>query len=246
MALTARQRDIRKVAKILRDGGYDYDQSKHLIAEARKEVGLAPPKRRRGSVDRLNTEEIEALLNAAYEVDGTTGLLVRTLLETGSRVSAFCRMRVEDISFRDREIRVIDKGDKARDVPMMQELARALQQHLNGRKTGYVFRSPRGGEYSVRRVQQMLKEVAERAGITKRVYPHLLRHTQAQRLADQGMHLDLVQKFLGHDNPKTTQRYYEPSRANVKRAFTEAMAGITNATMMGSLSDAVDSDETYS
>ncbi len=81
-----RQADIRRVAKILRDGGYTYDQSKHLIEGARKAVGLTPPKRKRGSVARLTQDEFEAFLNTAYSKSGVHGLLIRTLLETGSRV----------------------------------------------------------------------------------------------------------------------------------------------------------------
>ena len=218
-----RQRDVRRVAKLLREGGYTYDQSKHLIAEARRRVGLTPPRRKKGAVDRLTSDELEALLDAAYEESGTRGLMVRTLVETGSRVGAFCRMRAEDISFADREVRVVDKGAKARDVPVLQSLARELRLHLSGRRTGYLFPSPRGGAYSKRRVQQIVKEVAAEAGITKRVYPHLLRHTTAQRLADRGMPESLLQRFLGHESPETTQVYYEPSRANVDQAFREAM-----------------------
>jgi len=95
--------------------------------------------------------------------------------------------------------------------------------HLSDRRTGYVFPSPRGGHYSSWRIQQIVKERAKDAEITKRVYPHLLRHTVAQRLADEGMPENLLQKFLGHENPQTTQVYYEPSRSQVKQAFEEAM-----------------------
>lgn len=218
-----RQRDVRRLARLLRDGGYTYDQSKHLVAEARRRVGLTPPKRRRGAVDRLTSDELDALLNEAYEQSGTRGLMVRTLVETGSRVGAFCRMRADDVSFADLEVRVVDKGDKARDVPILRSLANELRLHLGERRTGYLFPSPRGGAYSKRRVQQVVKEVASEAGITKRVYPHLLRHTTAQRLADRGMPENLLQRFLGHESPETTQVYYEPSRANVDRAFREAM-----------------------
>ena len=95
-----RQQDIRKVAKILRDGNYTYDQSKDLFKAARQRVGLQVSKQKKGSVDRLTKDEFEAFLNTAYARSGVQGLLIRTLLETGSRVSAFCRMRVEDLSFR--------------------------------------------------------------------------------------------------------------------------------------------------
>lgn len=218
-----RQRDIRRLAKILRGGNYTYDQSKHLIAEARKEVGLTPPNRKKGSVDRLTAEEVDQLLEATYEELGARkGLMVRILLETATRVSAFCQLRARHISFREREIEVIGKGDKRRAVPIRQALASELRQHLDGRESGYLFPSPRGGHYSERRVQQIVKEAAEEAGLTKRVYPHLLRHTMAQRLADRGMPENLLQRFLGHDHPATTQVYYEPSRPQVKEAFREA------------------------
>jgi integrase/recombinase XerD len=221
-----RQEDIRKVAKILRDGGYSYDQSAHLIKEARREVGLSPPDRSgSGSPERLSSEEQEAFLDAAYDRDGRTGLMMRVLLETGARVSAFVKIRAEDISFRDLEIRLREtKGDRPRDVPILSSLANELRLHVGDRETGWLFRSRQGGHYSKRRVQQIVKSVAQEAAIEKRVYPHLLRHTVAQRLADQGMREELLQQFLGHEAPETTQRYYKPKRTHVKEAFEEAMS----------------------
>ena len=223
MTTQRRQQDIRRVAKILRDGNYTYDQSKDLFKAARQRVGLQVSKQKKGSVDRLTKDEFEAFLNTAYSRSGVQGLLIRTLLETGSRVSAFSRMRVEDISFSELEIRITDKGDKTRDVPILRSLANELRLHLGGRESGYVFPSPRGGHYSARRLQQLVKEIAAEAGITKNVYPHLLRHTMAQYLADQGMPENLLQKFLGHEHPASTQVYYEPARTQVKRAFQDAM-----------------------
>ncbi len=223
MTTQRRQQDIRRVAKILRDGNYTYDQSKDLFKAARQRVGLQVSKQKKGSVDRLTKDEFEAFLNTAYARSGAQGLLIRTLLETGSRVSAFCRMRVEDISFSELEIRITDKGDKTRDVPILRSLANELRLHLGGRESGYVFPSPRGGHYSARRLQQLVKEVAVEAGIAKNVYPHLLRHTMAQYLADQGMPENLLQKFLGHEHPASTQVYYEPARTQVKQAFQDAM-----------------------
>ncbi len=168
MGTQRRQQDIRRVAKILRDGNYTYDQSKDLFKAARQRVGLQVAKQKKGSVDRLTKDEFEASLNTAYSRSGVQGLLIRTLLETGSRVSAFCRMRVEDISFSELEIRITDKGDKTRDVPILRSLTNELRLHLGGRESGYVFPSPRGGHYSARRLQHLVKEIAAEAGITGR------------------------------------------------------------------------------
>jgi integrase/recombinase XerD len=220
-----RQADIREVAKILRDGNYSYDQSADLFKKARREVGLSPPDRSgEGSPERLSSEEQESFLNAAYDRDGRTGLMMRTLLETGARVSAFVKIRVEDISFQDLEIRLREtKGDKPRDVPILSSLGNELRLHVGDRETGWLFRSRQGGHYSKRRVQQIVRDTAEEAGIHRSVSPHLLRHTVAQRLADEGMREELLQQFLGHEAPETTQRYYEPKRAHVKEAYEEAM-----------------------
>ena len=220
---TVSERDVKRVAKILRKQGYNYEQSRYLIMEARKEMGLKPPKRMKGSVNRLNREELEVLLEVAYRRSGILGLMIRTLLETGSRVGAFCMLTAENFSYSERELRVLDKGQKYRDIPILKSLANELRLHLGARRTGYIFPSPRGKTYSPRRIQQLVKELSQEAGIVKRVHPHLLRHTIAQYLADHDMPENLLQKFLGHDSARTTQIYYEPNRMNVKRAFESAM-----------------------
>ena len=220
-----RQADIRRVAKILREGGYSYDQSAHLFKEARSEVGLTPPDRSsEGSPERLTSEELEAFLEAAYKRSGRRGLMMRALFETGTRVGTFVKIDASDIAFRDREIRVVGKGEKARDVPILRSLANELRLHLGDRRTGPLFRSRQGGRYSKRRIQQIVKETAEDAGITKKVYPHLLRHTVAQHLSDRGMPEELLQQFLGHSRPQTTQVYYRPARRRVKASFEAAMS----------------------
>lgn len=218
------RRDIKKIARLLRAGDYSYDQSKYLFAEARKAASLSPPKRKKkGTIDRLTQEELEAFLQAAYNRSGRRGLMMRTLFETGCRVSAFTRLKVGDISFAELEIRVRGKGGKDRDVPVLSSLANELKLHLDDRQTGPIFRSRQGGRYSKRRIQQLVREIAEEAGIRKRIYPHLLRHTVAQHLADRGMPEELLQQFLGHEHPQTTQVYYTPQRQRVKRSFEEAM-----------------------
>ena len=84
-----RKRDIKRLARMLRDGSYNYNQTKSLISDARELAGLTRPADKKGSVDRLNPEEFGKLMEVAYEKSGTHGLMIRTLLQTGSRVEAF-------------------------------------------------------------------------------------------------------------------------------------------------------------
>lgn len=98
-----------------------------------------------------------------------------------------------------------------------------LRLHLGDQESGWLFRSRQGGHYSKRRVQQIVTDVARKAEMTKRVFLHLLRHTVAPHLADDGMREELLQQSPGHEASQTTQRYYKPRRPQVKGAFEEAM-----------------------
>ena len=83
-------------------------------------------------------------------------------------------------------------------MPVLPALAQELRTHLQGRRQGYLFESNRHTLYSVRTVQAVVERFARQAGIAKRVYPHLLRHSIATILLDSGLvPIDQVQKFLG-------------------------------------------------
>jgi integrase/recombinase XerD len=211
------QRDAKRISRILKTGGYDYDGSKYLFKLARKAAGLKAPKGRRGMVERLNAEEAETFIQEAYEQDGRTGLMLRTLLETALRVSKFVALQVEDISFSERLINVKrGKRDRRRGVPITRSLARELRIHIGGRNTGPLFASPRGGGYSTRRIQQIVKEVAQSADLEKRVSAHLLRHTMATRLVNGGMPMEHIRKILGHESTDTTQIYAETGTTSLR------------------------------
>jgi len=79
--------------------------------------------------------------------------------------------------------------------------------------------------YSPRRIQQIIKETAADAQITKRFYPHLLRHSVATTLPERGMPLEQIQKFLGHSKLEMTQIYAESSAEVIKESYQRALAG---------------------
>jgi integrase/recombinase XerD len=190
------------VAAILVREGVDYAQSKAVFKAARERAGLRAAPEHRGGVDRLTVEEELRFLDRAYAQDGRTGLMLQTLLETGARASELVQLRVEDVSLVERVITVRQgKGGKRREVPIRRDLAQLLRLHIGGRRAGPLFASRQGGSGSTphvltrQRVGQIVRAIAVAAEISKRVYPHLLRHTMATRLLALGMDITDLQRF---------------------------------------------------
>lgn len=204
--------------------GLSYDAMIAVAAAARHQLGVGRPQKGRRVVDRLSRPELEQLLAHAYRTRGDRGLLVKTLVLTGARVSEFVALQVQDFSYDDKAVTVRKgKGDKQRIVPILPALADELRVHIGHRTEGPLFRGRSWQAFSQRRVQQIVKELAAGAGITKRVYPHLMRHTVAQHLLEGGMPLEQVQKFLGHANITTTQIYAESSPAMIAEGYRRAL-----------------------
>lgn len=209
------------IASILIKQGLDYNQTKAVFKAAREKAGLKPPKKSTGSVERLSTEEELKFIEQAYQESGKTGLMMKTLLETGSRVSEFIEILIEDVSFAERLITIKKgKGGKRREIPIRQELAEQLKVHIDKRKAGFLFQSrQKPHKYTRQRIGQIVRKVAGNAGITKRIYPHLLRHTVATKLLNLGMDIAEVQKFLGHEDIATTQLYAVMETSTLRKKF---------------------------
>ncbi len=220
------ERAANQVADILMREGLDYTQTKAVFKQARAKAGLSAPKEQRGSPARLTLEEELRFIDQAYAQSGQVGLMMQALLETGTRVSEFVALRVEDVSLAERAVVIEDgKGGKRREVPMRPELARLLALHVGSRRSGPLFVSRqrrtdgRPPAFTRQRIGQIVRQMAHGAGISKRIYPHLLRHTMATRLLAIGMDITDVQKFLGHEDIATTRIYAETSVAMLRRKF---------------------------
>jgi integrase/recombinase XerD len=176
-------------------------------------------------VQRLSRDEERRLIQQAYKEKGEIGLLIKTLFQTGARVSEFVNIRVEDFFLEEGMILITKaKGGKSRYVPILPELAQEIRTHLGDRATGYIFETNRNMRYSTRRIQQIVKEIAEKAKIKKRVYPHLLRHSVATSLLERGMPIEQIQKFLGHAKLETTQVYAESTTEMIRESYQRALS----------------------
>jgi integrase/recombinase XerD len=169
-----------------------------------------PPKAPRRLLETLTPQEVDAMERAA--LDERDRLIVRVLADTGVRVSELLGLRAADLreNAHDRRysLRVIGKGDKEREVPVPRPLFVRLKAYAEngGPRTGYVFSGKRaraGGDVdrlTPSGAAQLVRNLATRAKIKRRVYPHLFRHTYATRMLSAGMNPVVLQKILGHES----------------------------------------------
>ncbi len=162
----------------------------------------------------LSVEEVEQVI----ENDGD--LLERAILEllyaTGLRVSELVSLDLGSIDFSRGELRVVGKGNKERRVLVGSRAAEALRAYLRRRSimaakkgvaTEALFLSNRGTRISTTTVRRIINRGTRRAGIGKRVTPHMLRHSFATHMLEGGADLRVIQELLGHSNLATTQIY---------------------------------------
>jgi integrase/recombinase XerD len=214
---------IAATKKLWRQYHLTYDQTHYVAKEVRRALAIERPKTRTRVVARLSREEERQLIAHAYRMQGTRGLLIKTLFQTGARVSEFVNITADEVFFEEQMILIAKaKGGKSRYVPILRQLAQELRTHLGHRATGYLFETVQHTQYSPRRIQQIIKETAAEAQITKRVYPHLLRHSVAMTLLERGMPLEQIQKFLGHSKLETTQIYAETTPEMIKASYQKA------------------------
>ena len=216
---------ILSTTKLWRKHHLTYDQARYVSKEVRRALGIERMKTRKRVIERLSRDEERRLIQHAYRDRSEHGLLIKTLFQTGARVSEFANIKVEHFFFDELMILINNgKGGKSRYVPILQELAQELRTHLGDRGTGYLFETNRHLPYSPRRIQQIVKATAEGAKIKKRVYPHLLRHSVATTLLEGGMPIDQIQKFLGHSKLETTQAYAESTTEMIKESYRRALS----------------------
>ncbi len=184
---------------------------------------LASPRRGRVLPDTLTVSEIEALL-AAPHLDEPLAWRDRALLElgygSGLRVSELCGLVITDLLLTENLVRVFGKGGKERLVPVGRSVIGAVSVYLHtlrptidrGKSGGRLLLNARGQPLSRVGAWGIVKRAAARAGLTKRVTPHTLRHSFATHLLEGGADLRAVQEMLGHADLSTTQIYTHVDR----------------------------------
>ena len=163
----------------------------------------------------LRAEEADALCQACETAQEK--LILWTLLDTGLRVSELCSLTPQHIMWQQKSMRISGKGGihgkktKKRVVPMSKRVQTLLEHY---------FAINDKWPVGARRVQKIVKEIANRAKISQAVTPHILRHTFATLALQKGISLASVQKILGHDRLTTTSIYLNFTDEHVVDEFS--------------------------
>ena len=202
-----------------------------LAARGMMESDIAEPlvsaKASRHLPETLDAETVARLLES---IDTTKKLgkrdlaLLELFYASGLRLSELCLARLDLLDLEGGYLRVTGKGNKTRIVPVGARARAALELYLRSERrelvkpktSGHIFLSVRGGPLSPERVREIVKQRAAQAGIRSTFYPHLLRHSFATHLLENGADLRVIQELLGHADISTTQLYTHVDQKRLK------------------------------
>ncbi len=180
----------------------------------------------------LSPVEVQRLLGAE-QGEGALADRNRAIMElfyaTGARVSEVCDIRLVDLDLRERFVRLQGKGGKERMTPISHTAVRVIGDYLSGGRdkldrcnSPYLFLSRTGRKLDRINIFLLVKRLAKKAGISKNVYPHLLRHSFATHMLEGGANLRAVQMLLGHADLATTEIYthvHDQRKFNIYHQF---------------------------
>lgn len=202
---------------------------------ARENIESLPPERielakvPERQIDLISSAELERLLSAPEPKDlkgARDKAIIELLFSTGLRVSELCSLKIDDVDLKHEEFSVRGKGGKIRVVFLSSPAKEALRTYLDKRKdiSEFLFTAaPKGKNnkeeipLTTRSVERIVKYYAIKAGISKKVTPHVIRHSFATDLLQNGADLRSVQAMLGHANISTTQIYTHVTDAGLRR-----------------------------
>ena len=203
------------------------------VSEQDPTVHLEMPKKEQALPKVLSVEDIDALISAP-SIEKPQGVRDIAILEimygSGMRISELISLNLEDVHLTMGFVRVFGKGGKERIIPLGRGALTACRNYLsdarpqllgNAPKTDAFFITQRGKRFTRQGCWKIIKEHAETAGIKKEITPHVLRHSFATHLIENGADLRAVQELLGHADISTTQIYTHVSKTRLSEVYKQ-------------------------
>jgi integrase len=222
----AKSEIVAQVARIVRRAGLDYEGWRYVAKQVRKECQLRPAKKGRRLPRILNADDFRRFYETVDRADDVQhALMLRLLFQTAVRVSELCAIQVGDVDLENHKIRVNGgKGDVDRVVLFGKTFATALRTHIAAHPNNrWLFQTRRHTKYTTRRVQQIVKDYANKAAV--KATPHTFRHqaitwlTRHSGLADAELQL-----ITGHARRETLAIYQHVALdGDLEAKYQEAM-----------------------
>lgn len=193
---------------------------------------VSTPKKEKKLPKYLGVEELETIFNTP-DLNTPLGqrdrLILEVLYATGIRVSELVNIKINDIDFYKKEIRILGKGNKERIDPFGDYCLDAMENFINdGRKKilkkfnttcEYLIINGHGKKITTRGVEKILDNIIKKASLKKHVSPHMLRHSFATHLLNEGCDILTVQELLGHESLESTQVYTHVSNERLRAVY---------------------------
>lgn len=193
---------------------------------------IVPPKKAQHLPSILTTDEVERLLatpNTATNLGVRDRAILEVMYATGLRVSELIHLNLNELHLEMGLIETVGKGDKQRVIPIGDVAIKWLNEYLQGprgallKNQNYdiVFLNQHGRPMTRQGIWKNLKQLVLKAGITKNIMPHTLRHSFATHLLENGADLRIVQELLGHADISTTQIYTHVTQQRLTNVYNK-------------------------
>jgi integrase/recombinase XerD len=220
----AKENVIQKIAKIVRQEGWDYDDLRYAYRRIREQLNLKPAKKPRGLPRVLSEEEFKKFYKEIEKADNLQHeLMLKLLFFTGVRNQELANIKVSDLYLNENKIFIQKgKGGKDRYVLFNQDFKTALKVYMkNNPKNRFLFQTRNNTRYTTRRIQQIVKYYAERAGI--KATPHTFRHQAITWLSKYGFTDAELMLITGHTSKESLKVYQHLALTDIVEKYQQAM-----------------------
>ena len=166
---------------------------------------------------------LDIIDEATRDSDGVRDrLIIEMLYATGVRVSELVNIKYDDIDFNNRRIRVLGKGNKERIVYYGEYAEDVLKEYIathDRNRENYLFTNSKGDKITDRGIRYIIDKIMSKLAVKVHVTPHVLRHTFATDMLNNGCDIKVVQELLGHSSLKTTEVYTHVTNERLKEVY---------------------------
>lgn len=177
----------------------------------------------------MSEEEMEKVVQIVSEEENLLeGLIVEILYQTGIRRAELCGLLLENVNFHKNELKIIGKGNKTRLVPISEKLSQRIEKYIKEERKpipeaeNYLLLTPRGKKLYEKFVYSVVNSYLSRVTLKDKKSPHMLRHSFATHILNNGAEISKVKSLMGHSSLSSTQVYTHADIEQLKEVFKDA------------------------